>query len=535
MVASRGRTDSAEAQTRHQYGVYVAEPIAVVGMACRFPGADGLEAFWNLLETGESAVREGDPGSGAGRIGQIFADGDARNEASRFAAFIDDIDQFDPSFFRISPLEAQYLDPQQRLMLEMSWKALEDAGIDPDELRGSRTGVYGGITHSDYKEVSGGIGNITSPASSLYAATGTSNSTAIGRVSYVLGLQGPAISVDTACSSSLVAVHQAISGLRQDESDLALAGGVSLILSNNVMESRANAGMLSPDGLCKTFDASANGYVRGEGCGVLVLKRLRDAEADGDRIWGIIRGSAVNQDGASMGLTVPNGEAQEQVIRDALRRSGVSPSQVDYVEAHGTGTSVGDPLELQALASVFGEEREADSPLLIGSVKTNFGHLESASGIAALMKALVSMNHGLVPKHLNFYNPSPVIDWQALSLQVPTEATSWPDSGERPRLAGVSGYGWSGTNAHIVIEGYGEPRDASTEPYRRRLPTGTPRHIAVSLPDSVAESAQAEETESRPTRLLPLSRQDGASAEGLGNTLSDMAGRARGRPGLIGI
>ncbi len=505
MIARHGHAKLERAHIMHQYGAYVAEPIAVVGMACRFPNSDGLEAFWNLLETGESAVKEGVPGSGAGRIGQIFADGDAQNEASRFAAFIDDIDQFDPSFFRISPLEAQYLDPQQRLMLEMSWKALEDAGIDPDELRGSRTGVYGGITHSDYREVSGGIGNIASPASSLYAATGTSNSTAIGRVSYVLGLQGPAISVDTACSSSLVAVHQAISGLRQDESDLALAGGVSLILSNNVMESRANAGMLSPDGLCKTFDASANGYVRGEGCGVLVLKRLRDAEADGDRIWGVIRGSAVNQDGASMGLTVPNGEAQEQVIRDALRRSGVSPSEVDYVEAHGTGTSVGDPLELQALASVFGEEREADNPLLIGSVKTNFGHLESASGIAALMKALVSMNHGLIPKHLNFHDPSPAIDWENLSLRVPSAATAWPKSDGRPRLAGVSGYGWSGTNAHIVIEGYGEPRDASAEPYRRRLPTGTPRHIAVSLPDSVAESAQAEETESRPTRLLPLS------------------------------
>ena len=505
MVASRGHTGLSETQTRHQYGTYVAEPIAVVGMACRFPGADGLEAFWNLLETGESAVKEGDPGSGAGRIGEIFADGDAQNEASRFAAFIEDIDQFDPSFFRISPLEAQYLDPQQRLMLEMSWKALEDAGIDPDELRGSRTGVYGGITHSDYREVSGGIGNITSPASSLYAATGTSNSTAIGRVSYVLGLQGPAISVDTACSSSLVAVHQAISGLRQDESDLALAGGVSLILSNNVMESRANAGMLSPDGLCKTFDAAANGYVRGEGCGVLVLKRLRDAEADGDRIWGIIRGSAVNQDGASIGLTVPNGEAQEQVIRDALRRAGVSPSEVDYVEAHGTGTSVGDPLELQALASVFGEEREADNPLLIGSVKTNFGHLESASGIAALMKALVSMNHGLIPKHLNFHDPSPAIDWERLSVRVPSVTTAWPKSDGRPRLAGVSGYGWSGTNAHIVVEGYGEPRDASTEAYRHRLPTGTPRHIAVSLPDSVAEAPQAEETDPRPTRLLPLS------------------------------
>ena len=505
MTVPRGHTNSQEIHTPRQYGAYVAEPIAVVGMACRFPGADGLEAFWNLLEAGESAVREGDPGSGAGRLGEIFGDGGARNEASRFAAFIDDIDQFDPSFFRISPLEAQYLDPQQRLMLEMSWKALEDAGIDPDELRGSRTGVYGGITHSDYKELSGGIGNIGSPASSLYAATGTSNSTAIGRVSYALGLQGPAISVDTACSSSLVAVHQAISGLRQDEADLALAGGVSLILSNDVMESRANAGMLSPDGLCKTFDASANGYVRGEGCGVLALKRLRDAEADGDRIWGVIRGSAVNQDGASMGLTVPSGEAQELVIRDALRRSGVSPSEVDYVEAHGTGTSVGDPLELQALASVFGEERESDNPLFIGSVKTNFGHLESASGIAALMKALVSMNHGLIPKHLNFRDPSPAIDWERLSVRVSSAATAWPESDGRPRLAGVSGYGWSGTNAHIVVEGYGEPRAASAEPYGRRLPTGAPRHIAVSLPDSVAETPQAEETDPRAARLLPLS------------------------------
>lgn len=505
MMAPHKHIKPEEAHIGHQYGAYVAEPVAVIGMACRFPNADGLEAFWNLLEAGESAVKEGIPGSGVGRIGEIFDGGDARNEASRFAAFIDDVDQFDPSFFRISPLEAQYLDPQQRLMLEMSWKALEDAGIDPDELRGSRTGVYGGITHSDYREVSGGIGNITSPASSLYAATGTSNSTAIGRVSYVLGLQGPAISVDTACSSSLVAVHQAISGLRQDESDLALAGGVSLILSNNVMESRANAGMLSPDGLCKTFDASANGYVRGEGCGVLVLKRLRDAEADGDRIWGVIRGSAVNQDGASMGLTVPNGEAQEQVIRDALRRAGVSPSQVDYVEGHGTGTSVGDPLELQALASVFGVEREADDPLFIGSVKTNFGHLESASGIAALMKVLVSMNHGLIPKHLNFHDPSPAIDWEKLSVRVASAATDWPSSGERPRLAGVSGYGWSGTNAHIVVEGYGEPRAASSEPYGRRLPTGTPRHIAVSLPDSVAEAPRAEETYARATRLLPLS------------------------------
>ena len=503
---------------RSRNGAYDAEPIAVVGMACRFPGADGLEEYWDLLESGRSAVTEGDPSSGSGRLGEIFSNADPRNRASRFAAFIESVEQFDPSFFRISPLEAQYLDPQQRLMLEMSWKALEDAGIDPDGLRGSRTGVYGGITHSDYREVTGGIGNVTSPASSLYAATGTSSSTAIGRVSYVLGLQGPAISVDTACSSSLVAVHQAVSGLRQDESDLALAGGVSLILSAHVTESRANSGMLSPDGRCKTFDASANGYVRGEGCGMLVLKRLSDAEADGDRIWGVILGSAVNQDGASAGLTVPNGEAQELVIRDALRRAGVQPSQVDYVEAHGTGTSVGDPLELQAIASVYGRGREPESPLFVGSVKTNFGHLESASGIAALIKAIASMHHGLIPEHLKSRDPSPAIDWENLAIRVPTSATAWPETERRARVAGVSGYGWSGTNAHIVLEGYGSPRSVSAQPYRRRIPAGSPQHIATSLPDTTAQSHGIEESLARPARLLPLS---GKSAQ----ALRDMAGR----------
>ncbi len=481
---------------------YIPEPIAIVGMACRFPQSDGLEAFWSLLESGGSAVTEGVPGSGLGRIGQIFADGPAQNKASSYAAFIEDVDKFDPSFFRISPLEAQYLDPQQRMMLEMCWKALEDAGIDPEALRGSRTGIYGGITHSDYREISGGIGNIGGPAASLYAATGTSNSTAIGRVSYVLGLHGPAVSIDTACSSSLVAVHQAATALRQDEADIALAGGVSAILSRHVMESRASAGMLSPDGRCFTFDAAANGYVRGEGCGIIVLKRLRDAEADGDRIWGVIRSSAVNQDGASQGLTVPNGEAQEQVIRDALRRAGVTPSQVGYVEAHGTGTPVGDPMELQAIASVYGGEREAGSPLYIGSVKTNFGHLESAAGIAALIKVFLSLNQGMIPKHLNFNNPSPVIDWESLPIRVPMSTIPWPVADGRPRIAGVSGYGWSGTNAHIVLENYDAPVDVSSESYRLRLPTGSPRRIAASMPDTVKESV---ETARRPARLLPLS------------------------------
>ena len=486
-------------------GAYVTEPIAVVGMACRFPGSDGLAEYWNLLEEGRSAVTEGDPGSGAGRIGQIFADVQPQNRASRFGAFIKDIDRFDPSFFRISPLEAQFLDPQQRLMLEVSWKALEDAGIDPEALRGSRTGVFGGITHSDYREIIGGIGNRGGAASSLYAATGTSQNTAIGRVSYVLGLQGPAVSVDTACSSSLVAVHQAATALRQDEADIALAGGVTAILSGNVMEARAGAGMLSPDGRCKTFDAAADGYVRGEGCGILVLKRLRDAEADGDRIWGIIRGSAINQDGASAGLTVPNGEAQEDVIQEALRRAGLSASQIDYVETHGTGTPVGDPLELQAVASVFGAERQADEPLYIGSVKTNFGHLESAAGAASLIKVFLAMHQGRIPKHLNYSNPSPAIDWDNLPIRVPESTTAWPKPDGRPRVAGISGYGWSGTNAHIVVESYGEPAEASTAPDRLRLPSGPPRLVANPAPVAYDGSDGAGETAARPARLLPLS------------------------------
>ncbi len=499
-------------------GSIVSEPIAIVGMACRFPGSDGLQAYWTLLAEGRSAVTEGEPSSGAGRIGQIFADFQPQNPASRFGAFVDDIDKFDPAFFRISPLEAQYLDPQQRLMLEVSWRALEDAGIDPESLRGSRTGVFGGITHSDYRELLGGIGNRGGPAASLYAATGTSQNTAIGRVAYVLGLHGPAISVDTACSSSLVAVHQAATALRQDEADVALAGGVTAMLSGNVMEARAGAGMLSPDGSCKTFDAAANGYVRGEGCGLLVLKRLSDAEADGDRIWGVIRGSALNQDGASQGLTVPNGEAQSSVIREALRRAGVTAAQIDYVETHGTGTPVGDPLELQAIASVFGAERQDGSPLYIGSVKTNFGHLESAAGAASIIKVILAMHQGMIPKHLNFRNPSPAIDWDSLPIRVADGSTAWPEPNGRPRLAGVSGYGWSGTNAHIIVESYGAPADTSTDASRLRLPSGSPHRVAVTAADDTDGAATEDETAARPARLLPLSGKSESA-------LQELAGR----------
>ena len=435
--------------------------IAIVGMACRFPGAKDLFSFWHQLEAGESAIMEGVPGSGVGRVGQLFSmDKELYPSACSFGAYLEDLDQFDASFFRISPVEAQFLDPQQRLMLETSWKALENAGISPEQLKGSRTGVYGGISNNEYRRFVLEAGDISEPASNLYAVTGTSFNTTIGRVAFCLGLEGPAISVDTACSSSLVAIHQALVGLQRRETDLALAGGVHLIFSGELLEMRAKAGMLAPDGKCKTFDASANGYVRGEGCGVVVLKRLEEAQADGDFIWGVIRGSAINQDGASQGLTVPNGKSQEKVIEEALFRAGALPSQVGYVEAHGTGTEVGDPIELQSMAVAYSAGRESQHPLLIGSVKTNIGHLEAAAGVASLIKVALSMRKGVIPKHLNFQNPNPKMDWDRWAMKVSTQTTPWPlllsnDEGVgAPALAGVSGFGWSGTNAHIILEPY---------------------------------------------------------------------------------
>ena len=433
------------------------EAIAVIGMACRFPGAPSLDAFWQLLTRGGNAVQEGVPGSGVGRMAELFPTADVQNEACRFCAFIDDIDKFDAAFFRISPVEAELLDPQQRIMLETSWQALEDAGIDPERLRGSRTGVYAGISNNEYRSLALDVAESAEPASSLYAVSGTSLNTAIGRVAYALDLAGPAMAVDTACSSALVAIHQAVSGLQRGEADLALAGGVNNILSGRLLELRGNAGMLAPDGQCKTFDARANGYVRGEGCGLVVLKRLADAERDGDRIWAIVRGSAVNQDGASPGLTVPSGDAQEGVIQAALARARIEPRDVDYLEAHGTGTPVGDPIEANAAASAYAPGRPADRPLLIGSVKTNIGHLESAAGVAGFMKAALALKHGVIPRHLNFETPNPAMDWDQLPLKVTASEMEWPRRPGHVPTAGVSGFGWSGTNAHVLLESYEGP------------------------------------------------------------------------------
>ncbi len=467
----------AELQRRGKHAARRRRRIAVVGMSCRFPQAADPAAFWRLLASGGDAVTRG-------RHGDLAVDPETM-AAAPWGAYVGGLDRFDAAFFRIAPVEAALLDPQQRLLLEVSWEALEDAGINPLGLTGIRAGVYAGISTSDYRE-------LLDPAAhegdgGLHLATGTSLATAVGRVAFTLGLQGPAMAVETACSSSLVAVHQAMAGLQSGEADVALAGGVNAILLGWATRAFEDAGMLAPDGRCKTFDAAADGYVRGEGCGMLVLKRLADAERDGDRILGVLVGSAVNQDGTSAGLTVPSGPAQERVIRDALERAGVPPADVDYLEAHGTGTELGDPIEVRAAAAAYGEGRDAAHPLLLGSVKTNVGHLESAAGVAGLLKVLLAMREGVIPKHLHFERPNPRLDWDALPVRVTNEATPWPENLDRPFRAGVSSFGFSGTNAHLIVEAWQQEQERRSSDRHR--------------PPQADETPLAE----RPHRALPLS------------------------------
>ncbi len=353
------------------------EPIAVVGLGCRFPGAGDPEAFWSLLRGGIDAIGE----APKDRFRQTAWD-DAAGVA-RLGGYLEEVRGFDAAFFGIAPREAAAMDPQQRLLLEVAWEALEQGGIAPSALAGTATGIFVGISNPDYA-----MAAASRPVSALEAHDGTGGafSVASGRLSYVLGTTGPSVSIDTACSSSLVALHLACLSLRAGECALALAGGVNLILSPLATIKAARGGMLASDGRCKTFDAAADGYVRGEGCGLVVLKRLSDAQAAGDRVLALIRGTAVNQDGRSGGLTVPSGGAQQALIRQALSGAGVAPHEVAYVEAHGTGTALGDPIEVNALAAALGAGRSPDRKLLLGSVKTNIGHLESAAGIAGLIK-----------------------------------------------------------------------------------------------------------------------------------------------------
>jgi acyl transferase domain-containing protein/NADPH:quinone reductase-like Zn-dependent oxidoreductase len=451
----QARLDAVE-RTRH-------EPIAIVGIGCRFPGgASDPQAFWRLLREGTDAITEVPPDRWD--VDAYFdPDPDAPGKMmSRWGAFLERIDEFDAPFFGITPREASAMDPQQRLLLEVAWEALESAGIAPDRLAGSRTGVFVGIVNSDYTQLAR---EREDPSRfGAYHASGGAHSIASGRLSYLLGLQGPSISIDTACSSSLVAVHLAVQSLRAGECRLALAGGVNAILTPESSIAISKYRMLSPDGRCKTFDAAADGFARGEGCGLIALKRLSDAIVDGDRVLAVIRGSAVNQDGASSGLTAPNGPAQEAVLRDALADGGVAPADVTYVEAHGTGTSLGDPIEVQALAAVLGRGRGAERPVLIGSVKTNLGHLESAAGIAGLIKLVLCLQHRQIPPHLHLHTPNPLIAWERLPVRVAQEPIAWPENA--PVVGGVSSFGFSGTNAHLILEA--APDLPRPEPEQRR-------------------------------------------------------------------
>nr|4MZ0_A Chain A, CurL [Moorena producens 3L]4MZ0_B Chain B, CurL [Moorena producens 3L] len=430
-----------------KYETQSKEPIAIIGMSCRFPGGvDSPESFWQLLNDGVDAISE--VPSNRWNINNYYdPDPDATGKIStRDGGFLSQIDGFDAPFFCISPREVQSLDPQQRLLLEVSWEAIERANIVPDQLFNSLTGVFIGIGSSDYLNQLA-----TSEVPQAYWGTGNAPSAATGRLSYILGLTGPNLAVETACSSSLVSLHLACQSLRQQECNLALAGGVNLLLSPETSIIFSQAKMLSPDGRCKTFDASANGYVRGEGCGVIVLKRLSDAVANGDNVLAVIRGTAINQDGASGGLTVPNGPSQVAVIRKALSNGGVDPASVSYIEAHGTGTSLGDPIEVGAIGTVFGKTHSQEQPLIVGTAKTNIGHLEVAAGIAGLMKVVLQLQHQQIAPSLHFKQPNPYINWSQLPVQVSTQLTPWQTNG-KSRIAGVSSFGFSGTNAHVVIE-----------------------------------------------------------------------------------
>jgi len=433
------------------------EPIAIVGMACRFPGADDTDAFWRLLSDGVDAIREV-PKDRWDAAALYDADPAAPGKTStRFGGFLSDIDRFDADFFGISRREAEQMDPQQRLLLEVAWHAIEDAGIAPAGLAGTNAGVFVGISSSDYAR-----GRLAASLADAYAATGNAHSIAANRLSYVLDLRGPSLAVDTACSSSLVAVHLACESLRRGESSLAIAGGVNVILAPELTVAFSKARMMAGDGRCKTFDAAADGYTRGEGCGVVVLKRLEGALRDGDRIFAVIRGTAMNQDGLTNGLTAPNGLAQRAVVRAALADAGTLASELDYVEAHGTGTPLGDPIELQALGAVLAEGRAPGRLCAVGSVKTNIGHLEPAAGIAGLIKVVLSLWNGAIPRQLHFRTPNPHIGIENLPLAIAAERRAWP-RGERPRVAGVSSFGFGGTNAHVVIGDAPEERAASRD------------------------------------------------------------------------